>query len=97
LELLILLAALQLGDILTTLRFLKRGVGEANPVLRKLFQAIGVLPTLIGMKGALIYLAYSSMGSAYWTEVMIGLCVVYAYVCYHNYKAVKPNAAPSSP
>lgn len=88
-ELLIVLALLQLGDILTTLRFLKAGVPEANPVLRQLFEAVGPIPALLFIKGVFLYLAFVTMGEPYWNYGVIGFIAVYSLVVIHNWKAVK--------
>ena len=52
-----LLTLLQLLDIWTTHKCLSRqGTVESNPILAKLFTKLGILPTLILMKGSYITL-----------------------------------------
>jgi hypothetical protein len=87
--LLIILAALQVGDILTTLRFLKVGIQEANPILRQLFEEVGPIPVLLLSKGFFIYLCFTMIDTPYWDWAMIALIALYSYVVVHNWRAVK--------
>lgn len=87
-ELLILLAVLQIGDVLTTLRFLKAGIPEANPVARWLFEAVGVVPAILVLKILFLTVAFLALGQPYGKEIIAGFCFVYAYVVYRNYKVV---------
>lgn len=88
-ELLILLAVLQVADVISTLRFLKAGVPEANPILSVLFDEIGVIPTLAVSKAALLYTAWVFMDEPYWNEVVIAACAVYTFVVIRNWRLVK--------
>ena len=84
-----LLAILQLADILTTMRFLRAGVPEANPVLRQLFEEVGPVRTLVFIKMVFLYLAYVTIGEPFWDWIMGGFCVVYSWVVVHNWRAVR--------
>jgi hypothetical protein len=88
-ELLALLAALQIGDAYSTLRFLKHGVKEANPIMLWLFEQIEPLPALIVTKIIIIAVAVSAKGAPYWTEAMLILCAFYAFIVVNNWKIVK--------
>ena len=88
-ELLVLLAALQVADVLTTVRFLKAGVPEANPIARKLFEVMGVIPAMVLLKGVFLYVTYITMATDYWHEVVIVVCVVYTAIVVRNWRAVK--------
>lgn len=49
------IAALQVGDIVTTYMCITSGRGaEANPVLKHLFDAIGLVPGLLLVKGLFV-------------------------------------------
>lgn len=89
--LLTLFILLQYADGYTTYRILKRDGRELNPILAKLFDQFGWLPSLIVIKVAAI-------GAGVWlyasqqTEVLIALDAIYAWVVWHNYRQmVKSN------
>ncbi len=88
-ELLILLAILQVADIWTTLRFLKAGYPEGNPILREMFEEIGPLPTLMPIKAMFMFLAYDSMDHPYWNCGAGFFCGLYLYIVIRNYRVVK--------
>lgn len=87
-ELLIVLAMLQLADTLSTVVALKKGCVEANPVLANLFNRFGVIPTLIISKTVLVAIAYRTMASPLWSEVMIVLCCIYTTVVVNNIRNI---------
>ena len=89
LAILIAFAILQVGDAFSTLRFLKHGIKEANPVMVWLFDALDPLPALVITKVLIIVAAHGSMGAPYWTEAMLALCAFYAFIVVRNWRVVK--------
>ena len=74
---------LQIADALTTYYALKLGGSEANPVVRKLMDAIGVLPAMLAFKAlsiAAVYFGAYSMGA----DVLMLWCVFYVVVVIWN-------------
>ena len=83
-----LLMALQVADGLTTYLALKKGAAEGNPIMRKLFEKIGMVPALIITKGALM------VGAWYWRDAigMLGLgllCAGYLLVAVNNVRVMR--------
>jgi hypothetical protein len=80
---------LQIADGLTTYQIVVRMKGtELNPVLRTVFDLVGVVPGLVVFKGAMIcFFAY------FHTEIPVWLWLVvtglYAWVINHNIKQIK--------
>lgn len=85
--LLILLALLQIADGYTTSRILAKGGKELNPVMAKLFEAIGVKPTLIG-KGIFV-MALGYYVGLHSVELLLFICAVYVLVVWNNIKQLK--------
>ncbi|OGB26186.1 MAG: hypothetical protein A3I66_00605 [Burkholderiales bacterium RIFCSPLOWO2_02_FULL_57_36] len=87
------IAALQVGDIVTTYMCITSGKGaEANPVLRRLFDAIGLVPGMVLVKGAFIagLLVY---GPGFPVE-LLGLCAAaYAWVVVSNARVLFSGGA----
>lgn len=88
------LALLQLLDVLSTVHILKRGGTELNPAMRKLMDAVGVIPALVLTKAA--FLAGLAAGLLYvdWPLqlqllLLIGLLVLYVGIVVHNAGSVK--------
>lgn len=84
----IILIALNVADVYLTLRVLKQGGTEANPVLRYFMDRYGAKEALIGSKVlalGLVYLLLPWMPLA----LMLGLIVVYVWVVWHNWKQLK--------
>ncbi len=72
-------SGLQLVDALTTLEFLRRGVQEANPVIRLLMQAHSPLQALLFVKVAAFALAGVCVVMHKWhflTRVNIGFAAL---------------------
>jgi hypothetical protein len=83
-----LLIALQLLDAVTTIVALKGDAYESNPILKKIMVKIGVVPTLVLVKGGVIvfFLYYQ----ASFPPVIIWLmCAGYVWVVYNNVKVIK--------
>lgn len=79
---------LQVGDWWTTTKVLSQGGTEANPIVREVMSAIGVVPALVVVKsigviaGVLIWYADQSI-------FLVLLCCLYGYVVYKNYTHIK--------
>lgn len=78
-----LLMALQAVDAITTYLAIGKGASEGNPVMRKLFEKIGMVPALIITKGAMAAAAW------HWRDAigMVGLgllCAGYIAVAVNN-------------
>ena len=90
--------SLQVLDIATTMAFLSRGIQEGNSFVKKLMDAMGVIPALILIKTVLVVavlLVYTAF-QAYFMEylwmlngVLAAACVGYCYVVKHNYERYK--------
>lgn len=83
-----LLMALQVADGLTTYLALKKGAAEGNPIMRKLFEKIGMVPALIITKGALMAIVW------HWRDVLGALwlavfCAVYLAVAVNNVRVAR--------
>ena len=78
-----LLMALQAVDAITTYLAIGKGASEGNPIMRKLFEKIGMVPALLVIKGAMAAAAWHwryEMG-------MVGLgllCAWYIAVAVNN-------------
>lgn len=85
------LAALQVGDAVTTAINLKRPGGkEHNPLIRKLMDKLGVLPALV-VKGVIvtalgygIYRLTPSLPPHFATVVLGGCAAFYTYIVVKN-------------
>lgn len=86
--LLTLFILLQYADGYTTWRILRKDGRELNPILAKLFDQFGWLPSLIVVKaiaiGAGIWLYVSQQA-----EVLVALDAIYAWVVWHNFRQMK--------
>ncbi len=90
-NILYLLIALQVLDLLTTVIALRNPkLHEANGVLKALMDKFGVLPTLIVIKGAFVGLLI-----LYWhqvpVEVLYGLTGLYVWVVFNNIKLIRSH------
>ena len=94
-ELLILFAALQLLDIYTTLRVLRAGGRELNPVMAWLMAHMGVPQALVAMK---VIVVLTVIWASLWLLllplwVLVVLCVLYVAVVVntmHVLRAMQP-------
>jgi Domain of unknown function (DUF5658) len=87
--LLMIIVALQLADIVTTVLCLNTGKAhEANPILSKLFDAIGVIPALVLIKGA--FIATLIWAAPHVDPALLWLCVAaYAWVIFNNLRVLQ--------
>ena len=87
LVLLYVLTALQLGDIWTTQYALRniKAAKEANPVVRKLMDKLGILGGLLVLKVPFIVLIWTSTLPMW---LMLGLIAFYGYVVVNNTRII---------
>ena len=87
LVLLCVLTALQLGDIWTTQYALRniKVAKEANPVVRKLMDKLGILGGLLVLKVPFIVLIWTSTLPMW---LMLGLIAFYGYVVVNNTRII---------
>ncbi len=78
------LCALQVADIYTTQRILKNGGREINPVMAKLFDKFGVMPSLIVTKSLLL-------AAVFYADILAiqVLCAIYSCVIIFNLRSLK--------
>ena len=82
-----LLSLEQLADIYSTARILtKPGGVEQNPLMAKLFAALGVVPGLLLVKGVLLGALW--LFALDYPLVLGGLCAFYAWILRHNWQSL---------
>ena len=82
------LVILNVLDIYTTLRVLRQGGEELNPVMDWLMDKVGVIPALIVPKATyLIAVGYFLTDLP--SMVMFGLCCFYVLLVLHNFGEIK--------
>ena len=87
-----LLILLQLADVITTIIALERPAHEANPLLKKIMDAIGIIPALVLVKGGFVaFLWYYQ--ALLPIALIVGLCAFYVYIVYHNIETIKKGRA----
>ena len=86
-SLLSIFVVLQLGDIYTTHKILQGGGYERNPILAKLFDRFGVLPTLLVSKTVIVVLVLLVLKDWPWT--VAALDVFYAGIVINNLIQIK--------
>lgn len=79
-------ALVQLADVLTTLRFLDRGVGEANPVIRFFMQHGGELGWIV-IKLCIAALIAWGLYSFAWPWVLWVISIAYGGLIFWNMRA----------
>jgi len=84
--LILLLISLNVADVLLTLRIIKQGGRELNPLLAWLMTRIGLKPALIGSKTILLAIAAVVLRSP---AVLTLLCLAYAAVVWHNWRQLR--------
>lgn len=84
--LILLLVALNVADILLTLRIIKQGGRELNPLLAWLMTRIGIKPALIVSKAVLLVAAALVLRSP---AILTLLCLAYAAVVWHNWRQLR--------
>lgn len=83
-----LFVALSVADAITTYRALRRpGTREANPVMRWLFDRLGIVPALVATKAAAVAAVWATMG-VYSVWVLAGVNAAYAFVVWRNHYTV---------
>jgi hypothetical protein len=83
------LIALQVLDLATTLLCLRTGKArEANPILVKLFELVGVVPSLLLVKGALIAILIWTAPQTPQPFLWV-LVIGYVWVVYNNVKVFR--------
>lgn len=82
-----LLVVLNILDVILTVRILDKGGRELNPVMAAAMRAIGVKPALILFKAAVLIAGWNFLpGSAYSSHIVAGLCLLYAFVVWNNWR-----------
>ena len=81
--------ALQIIDVVSTVILLNReGFREGNKVLKAIMDRIGVVPTLVIVKGAFIaWIAYFQEQIP--EGIFVVLIAMYLWVCWNNLKLLK--------
>lgn len=86
----ILFCLLQIGDFITTKIILNNGGVELNPIMRKLFEKVGVSNGLLFTKLSIIILFFFLIHLQLITDwAMLILIAVYLFVVYNNYRQIK--------
>jgi hypothetical protein len=81
----IILILLNILDAYLTIKALGKGAQEANPIVRKLIEKIGVIPSLALLKVSMLAVVWY-IGSQ---ELVWFLCVAYAGLCAWNLKVLR--------
>jgi hypothetical protein len=86
--LLSLLTVLQFADAYTTHIILSRGGRENNPLMRSLFERLGILPAMAVMKGLVILAAGVAVVlapvPAQWA--IAAVCIFYCWLVWKNWR-----------
>jgi hypothetical protein len=83
-----LLIVLQYADALTTLKILERGGKERNPILRRLFEYVGVMNGIFIAK-TVVVLAFWVFAEYIPVLVFAIMCGLYAAVVYPNIEQLR--------
>ena len=83
-----LLMALQAVDAITTYLAIGKGAAEGNPIMRKLFEKIGMVPALIIMKGALMAIVWRWRDDLGMTWLAV-FCAGYFAVAVNNLRVAR--------
>ena len=81
-----LFVAVNLLDALTTIKALKMGGREINPLMALVMRQVGVTPALLILKGAMLYWVFSHLGLVILYLPLFVL--VYAGVCAWNLRVI---------
>ena len=79
-----LLVALNLADIVSTLKVLRAGGKELNPVMRKAMKAVGTLPALVLLKAPVLAGVYYVLVPPEMWVAMGASCLFYMGVVANN-------------
>lgn len=82
------LGTLQALDALLTLKALQLGGREVNPILARLFDLIGPVPTLLAVKGGVVVWIWLNL-AAMPVSWLTALCAFYVAVCWHNIQQLR--------
>ena len=85
--------AMQVADVLTTIRALDGGCVEANKIVRWVMDKLGVVPALAVLKVAAsgIMLAAVILSPILTGYALIALCALYACVIINNIRAIRAS------
>lgn len=86
--LVIALILLNVADVYLTLRILKAGGGEANPIVNYFIQHYGAKEALIGLK-VLVAVFVAAVWSHVTWQLLAGLNLVYAVIVWSNYEVMR--------
>jgi hypothetical protein len=86
--------ALQLGDIITTILFVSRGIAETNPLASYLMDHFGLLPGLLILKGGAIAIALIC-GAAAHPRFIRGFNILYVFIVLMNILTLCTVPAPA--
>lgn len=89
LALFLLLVAVNGLDIYTTLRIVKGGGQEGNPILAPLVKRMGVIPALLVVKIPILALAW--LFCSPYPLILLGLNVAFIGVCVWNFEIIRKN------
>lgn len=82
------LVALNIADAYTTLRILKLGGRERNPVMAWAFRHLGPLPALLAFKAAVLALVWFNL-PIFPLWAMAGMNAFYVYVVHNNLRVLR--------
>lgn len=82
------LIALQVADIVTTIIALRGPAHEANPILKKMMDLIGVVPALLLIKGAFITFLWQYQALLP-VELLWALCAFYVWIVLGNVQTIR--------
>ena len=88
-----LLVVLNVADAILTVRILGGGGRELNPFMAAAMRVVGVKPALLLIKAAGLGVAFGALyGAAYSAHVMAGMCLIYVFVVWHNWRQYAAQA-----
>ena len=83
------LVALNIVDVYTTARALALGAREANPVMRKLMDRLGIVPALLLSKAVALGILWWQIDHPWMPYVLSALCALYVYVVANNMRVIR--------
>lgn len=94
----ILIVLLNIADVYTTNRILRRGGSERNPLMAKVFSLIGVLPGLLLVKAAIVLalwwaFIHQGLQGPFFIGLLVLICAVYVWVVAHNLREIRKQSA----
>lgn len=82
------LILLQVADVITTIIALEGPAHEANPIMAKIMETIGVVPALLLIKGAFITFLWQYQALLP-VELLWALCAFYVWIVYGNIRTIQ--------